>query len=107
MINSCISRSYQHHTNQLDGIRTDGALVVIPQQGEAPSKPSKKALLLLGGATSVDLLSPTRAELLTSKLSEFPLLAEALLFLLICVVIAKLSSDLGKEHSKRFLAYTS
>lgn len=107
MINSCISRVYQQHTNQLDGIRTDGALVVIPQKEEASSKPSKKALLLLGSATSADLLSPTRTELLTTKLSEFPLLAEALLFLLICVVIAKLSSDLGKDHSKRFLAYTS
>lgn len=37
----------------------------------------------------------------------FPLLAEILLFLLICLVIAALSLKLGKEHNKRYLAYLS
>ena len=106
-INSYISRLCQHHNNQLHGIRTDGALVVIPQPAEAFSKTSSKAFLLLGSILPVELLSPTYTELFARHLSELPLLAEAVLFLLICAVIRKLSSDLGKGHSKRALAYSS
>ena len=63
--------------------------------------------VVLAGAQALEVLSPTRLELTSGQLSSFPLLAEATLFLLICVVITKLSFDLGKEHNKRILAFTS
>lgn len=46
-------------------------------------------------------------ELFTIHGVDYPLLAEVVLFLLICGVITKLSSDLGKDHNKRVLAHTS
>lgn len=63
--------------------------------------------MLLAQADVLEVLSPTRLELTSGQLSGFPLLAEAVLFLLICAVITKLSFDLGKEHNKRVLAFTS
>jgi len=96
--NCILSRMYQHHYQQLNGILTYGALTVIPPAAPA-SRKSSKAALLLGGISSAELLLPTQA--------EFPLVAELLLFILICAVITKLSSGLGKEHNKRVLAFSS
>jgi len=106
--NCYLSRICQHHYTQLDSILTYGALVVVPSEDDKkPAAKAKKALLLLVGESAGDLLSPASTELISTPISETPLLVEGLLFLLICAVITKLSSALGKEHSKRFLAYAS
>jgi len=105
--NLYLSRKCQQYFTALDGILTDGALVVVAPEPEEPSKTTKSLSLLIGTAGVTELLSPLTNELVSASVTNFPLLAEALLFLLICAVITKLSSDLGKEHNKRVLAYTS
>lgn len=58
------------------------------------------------GADPAKLLAPPLSELYSSAL-VLPMQGEALLFFVICSVIAGLSSALGKEHNKRVLSYQS
>lgn len=107
-VNCYMSRKRQHHAAVLHGILTDGALVVVPQKVEKKSSVrAKKGVLLFASTGAVELLSPAASQLTSSYSFETPLLAEALLFTLICLVITKLSSDLGKAHNKRLLAFAS
>lgn len=103
--NCLLSRQCQHHYQQLNGILTYGALTVIPEPKASRSASKAAPFTLVVGAA--DLLSPTHAEFTGSQLAGFPLLAETLLFLLICGVITKLSLALGKEHNKQSLAFSS
>jgi len=107
VVNCYLSRMCQHHYAQLNGILTDGALVVIPVPKEAKSRTSAKAIFLVGAVNGADQLVLAPMELTFTQLAGFPLLAEGLLFLLICVVITKLSAALGKEHNKKALAFAS
>ena len=106
-VNCYISRKCQHRYALLHGLATDGALVVIPQPEEAPSTPAKKATLFLGSASVVELLSPTTIGLSGNYAAGLPFIAEALVFILICLIITKLSADLGKAHNKRLLSFNS
>jgi hypothetical protein len=105
--NCYLSRMRQHHCALVHGILTDGALTIIAPKARTSSSDSARAVVLLGNASTVETLYPTHSELTSLSLAEYPLFAEGVLFILICAVITKLSSDLGKEHNKRFLAYTS
>lgn len=95
----------QHHCQQLNGILTYGALIVLPQ--EKTPRHSAKAALLAAGFSGADLFSPSLAKFGSEQVTGFPLAAEMLIFFLICCVITKLSVDLGREHNKRALAFSS
>lgn len=103
--NCILSRMCQHHYQQLNGILTYGALVVAPEP-KASTRASKAATISFM-LSAGDLLPNIQAEFTGEQLVGFPLVAEALLFLLICGVITKLSFALGRDHNKRQLAFYS